>query len=132
MKKAMALAILLPVILLCGVSYAVVKLNGQEDQVVITENVLYGKPEETYGLTAQISATLYDYFFWDTTHQFGQIPQTKTATRFCSVRTAQIIPPEYYIELGDGLSGGMSSYGRKVSMRMHFSTSPSSTLRQYW
>ena len=132
MKKAMVLAILLPVLLLCGVGYAVVKLNGQEDQVVITENVLYGKPEETYGLTAQISATLYDYFFWDTTHQFGQIPQTKTATRFCSVRTAQIIPPEYYIELGDGLSGGMSSYGRWAEMEQVQLGELSGLERAYW
>ena len=45
MKKAMVLAVLLPVLLLCGMGYAVAQLNGQEDEVVLTETVLYGDVE---------------------------------------------------------------------------------------
>lgn len=112
MKKAMVLAILLPVLLLCGMGYAVAQLNGQEDEVVLTETVLYGDVEETWGLTAQISTTLYDYLYWDTTHHFDQVSRTETESRFYPVRNAQISPPDYYIELWDGLHGGMSASGR--------------------
>lgn len=68
MKRSFCVA---AVLLALGVAFfvtAVHAVNGQSDDVVITENTLYGDPGTASGLNLRVTSQWQDYLVWDTVY----------------------------------------------------------------
>lgn len=68
MKKSFCVA---AVLLALGAAFfvkAVYTVNGQSDDVVITENTLYGDPGTASGLNLRVTSQWQDYLVWDTVY----------------------------------------------------------------
>ena len=67
MRKATIAMLLLLVISIGGVCVAAAGVHAPYDQVLLTENIIYGDPSAANGLEVQAHVTWDDHLFWDTT-----------------------------------------------------------------
>ena len=82
MGKAFALTVALLVLAAAGMCLAYGDVYQPHDQVVLTENVLYGDKTQAEGLTVAYSSTYDNRLFWDTTYVVGETPAMDTAYTF--------------------------------------------------
>lgn len=84
MKKALCLAVIL---LLAGpVAFAAAALwvNGQKNDVVVTEITVYGNPEEAAGAQVRMTSQWQGYLIWDTAYTVGS-GAAESSFRFSSM-----------------------------------------------
>lgn len=112
MKKAMLLAILLPVLALGGVLSALARIMPTEDQVVYTETLLWGDREEAVGITAQLDLTLGQHLLWESTYTVGGTPEARTEFTYSDELLQGDWDRDYTgVELRSQIGGGMSASG---------------------
>lgn len=86
MRKALIAVSLLFALCLGGVAMVHRDVNRVRDQVVITEETLFGDKTKAEGLTIRAEATLSGNLMWDTTYTIGEEPATQTEYRFTTQR----------------------------------------------
>lgn len=93
MRKALVLTCLLLAVSLTAVCAAAIEIYGQRDQVMLTENVLYGDPSAAKGVTVDLHAHYADHLFWNTTCTFGEETAGDTDYSFSAQARRQQWPP---------------------------------------
>ncbi len=94
MRKALIVMSLLAALSVGGIATVYVTVNGQKDQVVITEEVLFGDKAAAEGLSVRGSANMDGHLHWDTTYTIGAEPVTRTDYRFTSYSQYKSSPYE--------------------------------------
>ena len=92
MRKAAVLMLLLLVIGIGGVCAAAAAVRAPHDQVILTENVIYGDPSAARGLEVQAHVTWDDHLFWDTTLLTGTENRVETDFWFSAREVRQEEP----------------------------------------
>lgn len=82
MRRALIVMALLFALGLGGTAAAFVQVNGQRDQVVLTEEILFGDKANAEGLAVRARANVDAHLHWDTTHIIGAQPMTTTDFRY--------------------------------------------------
>ena len=94
MRKATITMLLLLVISIGGVCVAAAGVHAPYDQVLLTENIIYGDPSAANGLEVQAHVTWDDHLFWDTTLLTGAKNSVETDFRFSAKEVRQEISAE--------------------------------------
>ena len=94
MRKATIAMLLLLVISIGGVCVAAAGVHAPHDQVILTENVIYGDSSAANGLEVQTHVTWNNHLFWDTTLLAGAENSVDTDFRFSAVRETYDRPSE--------------------------------------
>lgn len=82
MKKSFILLLALLVLVTGGTCYAQNMLLAERDQVIITENIIYGDKSVVEGVTVNLE-NQFDYnLFWNTVYEVGETPKTHTDYSF--------------------------------------------------
>ena len=95
MRKATITMLLLLCLSIGGVYVAAAGVHAPHDQVVLTENVVYGDPSAASGLEVQAHVTWDDHLFWDTTLLTGAENRVETDFRFSAEEVRQEEPIEF-------------------------------------
>lgn len=95
MRRATIVALLLLVLSVGGVCFAASGVYEAHDQVVLTENIIYGDQAAANGLTVDLSATYNNHLFWDTVYTMGAKTQTRTAYSFSASEVSETQPETY-------------------------------------
>ena len=82
MRKALIVMALLFALGLGGTAAVFAQVNGQRDQVVLTEEVLFGDRANAEGLAVRARADIDGHLHWDTTHIIGEPSVTITDFRY--------------------------------------------------
>lgn len=111
MRKAMILLLLLCVLSISVVCVAAVGIYNAHDQVVLTEQAVYGDSSAAHGLTVQINTTYNDRLLWDTTYRPDEPSFTHTDYRFSAYRVNESSDPSYSgLLLESGVSAGIHNF----------------------
>jgi len=94
MRKATITMLLLLFISIGGVCVAAAGVHAPHDQVLLTENIIYGDPSAVNGLEVQAHVTWDDHLFWDTTLLTGAQNSVETDFRFSAKEVRQEVPEE--------------------------------------
>ena len=84
MRKTLILTLCLALVSIVCICFAHSTLAQKHDEVVVTENVLYGDRAEADGVTVELSTHYNYHLFWDTEYVVGEAPKTKTEYDFSS------------------------------------------------
>lgn len=95
MRKAMVLTFLLLTVTLTAVCVTAAGVYEQRDQLVLTENAVYGDIAAAEGLTVELHAHYANHLFWDTTCTFGQETTVETEYSFSAQARRQEWPPDH-------------------------------------
>jgi len=82
MRKALIAMALLFSLSVGGTGAVFARVNEQRDQVVLTEQVLFGDVSHAEGLAVTAKSHVDGHLHWDTTQIIGAQPETKTDFRF--------------------------------------------------
>ncbi|MBQ8396890.1 MAG: hypothetical protein IJX53_01670 [Clostridia bacterium] len=111
-KLALAVAILLLVLSLAGITAAAVTINAARDQVELTAATIAGDPAVLDGLDLRLRTTLGHYLFWDTAYTPASARDPETTFDFSTIRRGETSTRSYDgIELSSALSYGFSMSG---------------------
>lgn len=82
MKKSFVLFLAILLLGVTMVCFGQSCLLAEKDNVIITENVLYGDKSVVEGVTLEMQNHYENQIFWDTTYVIGKAPKTKTEYTF--------------------------------------------------
>ena len=82
MKKSFVLFLAILLLGVCVVCFGQSSLLAEKDNVIITENVLYGDKSVVEGVTLELQNHYENQIFWDTTYVIGEEPKTETEYTF--------------------------------------------------
>ena len=82
MKKSFVLLITLVVLAIAVLFVGQHQLLAEKDQVIITENILFGDKSVADGVTINLHNHYEEQIFWDTTYVIGENPEIDTAYTF--------------------------------------------------
>ncbi|MBE6991488.1 MAG: hypothetical protein E7430_02775 [Ruminococcaceae bacterium] len=82
MRKTFVLTLCFAVLSVVCICLAYGEFVPKHDEVVITQNVLYGDPTEAEGVTVELSTHYNYHLFWDTEYVVGKEPKTETEYDF--------------------------------------------------
>lgn len=108
MKKATILMALVLLLSICGVGVLAADVFEAHDQVVLTEQVIYGDRSKANGLTAQINSQYQNKIFWNTTLVLSEATQSRSEYSFSAKRMRENYPEEYSgLRFSNRASGGV-------------------------
>jgi len=95
MRKSLIGLFVLLVLSFSVLAASVNVMDDQKDEIVITEETLYGDPESVDGLT--VTTTLHDDYrlFWETSYEAGADPQAATEFRYYTSQQYEIGDSDY-------------------------------------
>ena len=94
MKKATILMALVLLLSVCGVGVLAADIYQARDQVVLTEQVVYGDRTRAYGLNVQIDSNYRSHLFWNTSLALHETSGVKTDYQFFSTQYRETYPAE--------------------------------------
>ena len=86
MRKALAILLVLIILSASGIIAAHAVVNEQRDQVVISENAIYGDKAAAYGLTVTNNSSWDNRLHWNTTYTIDEENSCNTDFRFTQQR----------------------------------------------
>lgn len=86
MRKALAILLVLIILSASGIIAAHAVVNEQRDQVVISENAIYGDKAAAYGLTVTNNSSWDNRLHWNTTYTIDEENSCNTGFRFTQLR----------------------------------------------
>ena len=114
MRKALIAFVLLFVLAVGGMTAIHAEVNEVRDQVVVTEEIIYGDKAAAEGLTILAQAALENgHLNWDTTYTIGEQPKTHTEFKYSSEPRDRTIHYEPMgLLLGNSLHDHSSDWNR--------------------